>query len=56
MSHREFSITGLDQIYEQNNKLMKGCGGPSELINKVKDSAFTRFKTCSPKFVRIIVD
>ena len=28
---------GLDQVYGQYNKLMEGCGGPSDLINKVKD-------------------
>ena len=33
---------GLDQIYEQNNKLIKGCGGARE--------------TCSPEFDPIIVE
>ena len=40
--HRKFSIMGLDQIYEQNNKLIKGCGGARE--------------TCSPEFDPIIVE
>ena len=31
---------GLDQIHEQDNKLIKGCGGASDdLLNKVEDPA-----------------
>ena len=47
---------GLDQIYEQNNKLIKGCGGASDLLNKGKDSALIRWETCSPEFDPIIVE
>ena len=54
--HRKFSIMGLDQIYEQNNKLIKGCGGASDLLNKEKDSALIRWETCSPEFDPIIVE
>ena len=54
--HRKFSIMGLDKIYEQNNKLIKGCGGASDLLNKEKDSAFIRWETCSPEFDPIIVE
>ena len=47
---------GLDKIYEQNNELIKGCGGASDLLNKEKDSAFIRWETCSPEFDPIIVE
>ena len=42
-SHREFSRMGLNQIHEQNNKLIKGCGGASDLLNKVDNSALIRW-------------
>ena len=38
-----FSRIGLDQIHEQNNKLIKGCGGASDLLSKVDDSALILF-------------
>ena len=39
----------LDQIHEQDNKLIKGCGGASDLLNKVEDRAPIRWETCVPK-------
>ena len=42
----------LDQIHEQNNKLIKRCGGASDLLNKVDDSALIRWETCSPDIAR----
>ena len=53
-SHREFSRIGLDQIHEQNNKLIKGCGGASKLPNKVDNSALICWETCSPEIVRVL--
>ena len=47
---------GLDQIHEQNNKLSKGRGGASDLLNKVNNSALNRQENRSPEFVRIIVE
>ena len=38
-SNREFSRMGLDQIHEQNNRVIKGSGGASALLNKEDDSA-----------------
>ena len=35
---------GLDQIHEQNDKLIKRYGGASDLLNKVDDSAFIRWE------------
>ena len=47
---------GLNQIHEQNNKLFKGCGGASGLLNKVDDSALIRWKTCSPEIFYVILE
>ena len=47
---------GLDQIHEQNNKLIKGCGGESDLLNKVDDSALIHSETCSPEIARVILE
>ena len=45
---------GLDQIHEQNNKLIKECGGASDLRSKVDDSALILWETCSPEIARAI--
>ena len=55
-SHREFSWIGLDQIHEQNNELIKGCGGASDLLNKVDDLALIRWETCSPDIARVMLE
>ena len=47
---------GLDQIHEQNNKLIKGCGGASDLLNKLDDSALIRWETCSSEIARVILE
>ena len=52
-SYRKFSVVDLNQIYEQNNKLIKGCGGASDLLNKVSDSALVYWETFSPEFICI---
>ena len=38
---------GLDQIHEQNNKIIKGSGGASDLLNKEEGSALFRWEVCS---------
>ena len=55
-SHREFSRIDLDQIYEQNNKLIKECGGATDLLNKVDGSDLIRWETCSLKIARVILE
>ena len=47
---------GLDQIHEQNNKLIKGCGGCDLLINNVDNSAFICWETCIPEIARVILE
>ena len=41
----------LDQIDEQNNELIKGCRGASDLLDKVNDSDLIHWETCSLEFV-----
>ena len=54
-SHRDFTRKSLNEIHEQNNKLIKGCGGASDLLNKMDDSALIRWETCSPEIVRVVL-
>ena len=47
---------GLDQIHEQNNEIIKGAGGTSDLLNKEDDSAHLRWEVCSPELARVILE
>ena len=55
-SDRPFSRMGLDQIHEQNNKVIKGAGGASDLLNRGDDSALLRWEVCSPELARLILE
>ena len=44
----------LDQIHEQNNKIIKGVGGDTSLLNTQDESAFIRWETCGPEVPRIV--
>ena len=55
-SNREFSRMGLDQVHEQNNKVIKGAGGASALLNREVDSALLRWEVCSPELARVILE
>ena len=46
---------GWDEINERNNKLVKGCRGGNDLLNKAEDSALIRWETCSPEIARVIL-
>ena len=46
----------LDRIHEQNNKVIKGAGGASDLLNKEDDSALLRWVVCSPELARVILE
>ena len=48
-SHRKFSRMVLDQIHEQNNKLIKGCGGASDLLTKWMIQPLFAVKLVFPK-------
>ena len=47
---------GLDRIHEQNNKVIKGAGGASDLLNKEDDSALLWWEVCSPELARVLLE
>ena len=47
---------GLDQVHGQNNAVIKGCGGATDLVNKVDDSALIRWEKCGPDIARLILE
>ena len=51
---RPFSRMAFDQVHEQNNKIIKGLGGASQLLNPVDDSALNRWEICGPEVARIV--
>ena len=53
-SENQFSQMALDQVHEQNNHTIKSCGGATDLVNKVKESALIRWGTCGSEVPRII--
>ena len=54
-SNRQFSQMGLDQVHEQNNAVIKGSGGASDLLNKVDESALLRWDVGNPEVTRLIL-
>ena len=42
----EFSRMSLDQLHEQNNKLIKGVSGATQQVNRCNDSALVRWELC----------
>ena len=46
----------LDQIHEQNNKIIKGVGGATSLLNTQDESALIRWQTCGPEVARIVFE
>ena len=51
---RPFSRMALDQVHEQNNKIIKGVGGATSLLNTQDESALIRWETCGPEVARIV--
>ena len=50
---RTFSRMALNQVHEQSNKIIKGVGGATSLLNTQDESALIRWKTCGPEVARI---
>ena len=46
----------LDQIHEQNNKIIKAVGGATSLLKTQDESALIRWDTCGPEVTRIILE
>ena len=44
----------LDQVHEQNNKIIKRVGGTTSLLNTQDESALIRWETCGPEVARIV--
>ena len=44
----------VDQIHEQNNKIIKGVGGCSSILNREDDSALIRWEICQPEIARLV--
>lgn len=43
----------LEQVHEQNNKIIKGQGGASKFLNLEDESGLIRWETCEQKVIRI---
>ena len=50
----KFSRLAIDQIHEQNKKIIKGSGGAKHLINKTDESGLIRWETISTDTARIL--
>ena len=48
-SELSFPRMALDQVHEQNNKIIKGQGGESELSNLEDESVLIRWEICGPE-------
>ena len=55
-SKRPFSRMALDQVHEQNNKIIKGQGGATNFLNLENESALIRWETCGPEVTRIVTE
>ena len=47
-SENQFSQMTLDQVQQQNNCTIKSCGGATDLVNKIEESALIRWEMCDP--------
>ena len=50
----QFFQMALDQLQEQNNRIIKSCGGVTDLVNKAEESAFIQWEMSGPDVSRII--
>ena len=50
----QFSRIALDQVHEQNNKVIKGQGAAASVLNSQNDSALILWETCGPEVARIV--
>ena len=46
----------LDQVHEQNNKVIKSTGGATDLVNKHDYSSLIRWEACGSDIARIITE
>ena len=43
-------------MHEQNNAVIKGSGGASDLLNKVHESALLRWEVCNPVVACLLLE
>ena len=43
-------------MHEQNNAVIKGSGGATDLLNKVDESALLRWEVCNPELARLLLE
>ena len=55
-TNRQFSRMALDQIHEQNNKVIKGVSAPTNLLNRADDSGLSRWELCGPDLGVLIIE
>ena len=53
-TNSKFSRLAIDQIHEQNNKIIKGSGGAKHLLNKTDESSLMRWETIGTDIARIL--
>ena len=53
-SNKPFSRMGLDQLHEQNNKVIKGICGATNLLNRDDESALNRWALSAPELAQMI--
>ena len=51
---KPFSRMGLDQLHEQNNKVIKGISGATNLLNRRDESALNRWALSAPDLAQMI--
>ena len=53
-TNRQFSRMSLDQVHEQNNAVIKGKAGVTDLLNRSEESGLIRWETVGPEISRIL--
>ena len=53
-SNRKFPLMGIDQAHEQNNRVIKGMGGATSVLNKDDESGLAWWEPCLLELVMII--
>ena len=52
----EYLRIALDQVHEQNNKVIKGSGGSTHLLNRTDESCLIRWETVGSDSARIVCE
>ena len=51
-----FSNMALDQIHEQNNRIVKGIGGTIHLVNLSDETPLVRWELCAGELSKLLLD